>query len=81
MSGVNEHISYYRFRNAKCRVCIYLHRYRHTHTKDRFKEPIKRFNIKVKPVFVPVFVFSQFSWFFAGYPRNGFTDHRSGITD
>ena len=25
MCGVNKHNSYYRFRNAKCRLCIYLH--------------------------------------------------------
>ena len=47
MCGVNKHISHYRFRNANCRLCIYLHRYRHTHTKDRFQENVKRFNIKV----------------------------------
>ena len=47
MCRVNEHIFYYRFRNAKCRLCIYLHRYRHTYAKDRFKEYVKRFNIKV----------------------------------
>ena len=47
MCRVNKHISYYRFRNAKCRLCIYLHRYKHTYAKDRFKEYVKRFNIKV----------------------------------
>ena len=48
MCRVNKHISYYRFRNAKCRLCIYLHRYRYGHTKDRFKEYVKRVNTKVK---------------------------------
>ena len=47
MCRVNKHISDYRFRKAKCRLCIYLHRYRHIHTKDRFEEYVKRFNIKV----------------------------------
>ena len=47
MCRVNKHISYYRFRNAKCRLCTYLHRYRHTYAKDRFREYVKRFNINV----------------------------------
>ena len=47
MCRVNKHISSYRFRNAKRKLCIYLHRYKNTYTKDRFKEYIKRFNIKV----------------------------------
>ena len=34
-------------KNFKCRLCIYLHRYRYTHTKDRFGEYAERFNIKV----------------------------------
>ena len=38
MCNVNQHISGFRFKNFKCRLCIYLHRYRYTYTKDRFKE-------------------------------------------
>ena len=45
MCGVNKHISYYRFRNAKCRLCIYLHRYRYSHTRNLFKEHVYKYNI------------------------------------
>ena len=47
MCNVNQHVSGFRFQNFKCRLCIYLHRYRYTHTKNRFKECAQRFNIKV----------------------------------
>ena len=43
----NQHISRFRFKNYKCRLCIYLHRYRYTPTKDRFEEYAERFNVKV----------------------------------
>ena len=45
MCNVNQHISGFRFQNFKCRLCIYIHRYRYTHTKDRFKEYAEKFNI------------------------------------
>ena len=35
---VNQHISGFGFKNFKCRLCVYDHRYRHTRTKDRFRE-------------------------------------------
>ena len=47
MCKVYKHISFFRFRNGRCRLCIYLNRYRYTHTKDRFGEYVKRFNTKV----------------------------------
>ena len=47
MCKENQHISGFRFKNFKCRLCIYLHRYRYTLTKDRFKEYAERFNIEV----------------------------------
>ena len=34
MCNENQHNSRFRFKNFKCRFCIYLHRYRYTHTKD-----------------------------------------------
>ena len=47
MCKVYKHISFCRFRNGRCKLCIYLNRYRFTHTKDRFKEYAEKFNIKV----------------------------------
>ena len=44
---VNKHISHYRFKHYTCRICLYLNRYRFGHTKDRFIENIKKFNIEV----------------------------------
>ena len=40
-------ISFFRFRNGRCRLSISLNRYRYTHTKNRFKEYAESFNIKV----------------------------------
>ena len=47
MCNVYQHISGFRFKNFKCRLCIYLHRYRNKQTRDRFRENIEKFNIKV----------------------------------
>ena len=51
MCGVNKHISYYRFRNAKCRLCIYLHRYRYGHTRNHFKEHVYKYNINLSVMY------------------------------
>ena len=45
MCKVNKHISQYRFKPFYCRLCIYLHRYRFHHTKERFLEHAKKYNI------------------------------------
>ena len=45
MCKVNKHISQYRFKHFYCRLCIYLHRYRYHHTKERFLEHAKKYNI------------------------------------
>ena len=45
MCWVNKHISFFRFRNARCSLCIYLHRYRFGHAINRFKEHVKIFKI------------------------------------
>ena len=47
MCKVYKHIPFFRFRNGICRLCIYLDRYRYTHTKDRFKEYAERFYINL----------------------------------
>ena len=47
MFNVNQNISGFRIKNFKCSLCDYQHRYRYTHTKDRFKEYAERFNVKV----------------------------------
>ena len=44
-SNVNKHISHYRFKHYTCRICLYLNRYRFGHTKERFKEHAKKYNI------------------------------------
>ena len=47
MCNVNQHINGFGFKNFKCRLCIYLHRYSYKHTKDRIQEYVEKFNIKV----------------------------------
>ena len=47
MCNENQHISGFRFKNLMCRLCIYLHRNRYTHTKDRFEEYAERIYIKL----------------------------------
>ena len=47
MCNVYKRTSFFRFRNGRCRLCIYLHRYRYKHTKDRFKEYAEKVNIEV----------------------------------
>ena len=47
MCKINQHISGVRFKNFKCRLCVYIHRYRYARTKDRFKEYAEGFKIKV----------------------------------
>ena len=44
MFNVNQQFSGVRL---KFWLCIYLHRYRYTHTKIRFKEYTEKFNIKM----------------------------------
>ena len=44
---VNNYISHCRFKHYICRICLYLNRYRFGHTKERFREHAKKFNIKV----------------------------------
>ena len=52
MCKVYKHISFFRFRNAKCRLCICFYRYRFGHTGSQFRELIQRIyvykhNIKI----------------------------------
>ena len=46
MCNVYKKISFYRFRNRRCRLCIYLHRYRYGHTRNQFREHIYKYNIR-----------------------------------
>ena len=46
MCNVYKQISLYRFRNRKCRLCIYLHRYRYGHTRNQFREHVYKYNIQ-----------------------------------
>ena len=48
MCKLNKNISYFRFKNFKCRLCTRLHGYRFTHNKNQFKESAERNNIKVR---------------------------------
>ena len=41
MCKLNKHISCFRFKTNKCRLCVYLHRYRFSRTWGRFKEHVK----------------------------------------
>ena len=45
MCKVNKHITQFKFKHFYCRLCIYLHRYRFHHTKERFLEHAKKYNI------------------------------------
>ena len=47
MCNVYKHISLYRFRNKKGRLCIYLHRYRYGHTRNQFRELVYKYNIQI----------------------------------
>ena len=47
MCKVNQYISGFKFKNFKCRLCAYVHRYRYTRTKDRFREYAEKLKIKV----------------------------------
>ena len=38
MCKINQPVGDFRFKKAKCRLCVYLQRYRYRHTKDQFKE-------------------------------------------
>ena len=42
----NQKISGFRFKQFNYRLCVFIHRYRYTRTKERFKEYAERFNIK-----------------------------------
>ena len=42
---IYKHIFYFRFKEEKCRLCIYLQRFRFHHTKDKFKEHVLKYNI------------------------------------
>ena len=44
MCNVDQHINRFRFKKFRCRLCVYIHRYRYTHTKDRFKKYAEKFN-------------------------------------
>ena len=45
MCKVMKHISYFRFKTNKCRLCAYLLRYRFGSAKDRFNEYVTIHNI------------------------------------
>ena len=45
MCKINKHISYYRIKCFRCRLCIHLHRDRFGHTKERFREHVKKYKI------------------------------------
>ena len=49
MCKVNKHISYLRLKHYTCRLCLYLNRFIFFHTKERFIEHAKRYNIEVNP--------------------------------
>ena len=44
---VNKHISHYRIKHYTCRIRLYLNRYRFGHTKEKFREHVKKINIEV----------------------------------
>ena len=41
MCKLNKHISFFRFKTNKCRLSVYLHRYRLGRTRDRFEDYVK----------------------------------------
>ena len=45
MCKVYKHFSFFRFRNGRCRLCIYHNRYRFTHTRNQFREHVYKYNI------------------------------------
>ena len=49
MCNVDKHISLFRFRNRKCRLFIYHHRYsfRYGQTRNQFIEHVYKYNIQI----------------------------------
>ena len=45
MCKVYKHISFFRFRNGRCRLCIYLNTYRFTHTRNQLRDHVYKYNI------------------------------------
>ena len=45
MCKLNKHISYYRFKRFRCRLCMFLHWYKINHNKDQFKKYEERYKI------------------------------------
>ena len=45
MCKVCTHISFLRFTNGRCRLCIYLNRYRFGLTRNQFREHVYKYNI------------------------------------
>ena len=45
MCKVYKHFSFFKFRNGRCRLCIYLNRYRFGHTSNQFREHVYKYNI------------------------------------
>ena len=68
MCNVYKHISLYRFRNRKCRLCIYLHRYRYGHTRNQFREHVYKYNIQEDIKKTLITVLPPISVFLTVYP-------------
>ena len=47
MCKVYKHIYFFRFRNGKCGLCIYLNRYKFGHYRNQFREHDYSYNIFV----------------------------------
>ena len=47
MCNVNQHIGGFRFKPFRYRLCVFIHRYRYTRTKDILKNYAEKFNIEV----------------------------------
>ena len=43
-----KHFSYFRFRAAKCKLCIYFHRNRFGYTKNQLREDVYKYKLKIK---------------------------------
>ena len=44
---VSKYISQFRFKDSICRLCLNLSRYRFDHTRERFIEHVKKYNIEI----------------------------------
>ena len=52
MCKLNKFISCFMLKTQKCRLCVHLHRYRFSYTRDRFEEHVYTYKILGEIVYI-----------------------------